>query len=571
MSRAAAWSRVRPLDASLSRRAPRARATSRRIAAHGFDARRGLRDAHALRLPRPRARGRAMRGWLTRRRASSAVQHARADLRRLRGRRLGPRVLECVDRRGQPAGSGRRDRAPPSTPRASSAAGRSSLHLGLPRGQQIPAGDNDAGAMRRSLETIAEAGAGRRRPPGARGDPERPLDAGGARSSLLERRSRARRRRRLPRLRPRAHAGAARRKPPKRSSGHVITTHVHDNDGRDDIHLVPFDGTIDWTATLMAMWQDRLRRAARSSRSPITATPPASCTRTVGARTRLQAILDDLAQPFGFTEWSADRSPNACTSTSKTSRSTKASPSRIKGWLANRRSSGKIHFLQVRDGSGFIQAVMSKAAVGDDAFTRGRSSLAGDRHRRARARCARTRARPAATRSTSRASTVVSAAQRLPDHAEGARRRLPDGSAPPVDSHRSASRRSCACATKSSTPCATTSTTAASSSPTRRSSRRRPARARRRSSRCSTSTTRRRTSRRAASSTTKPTRWRSAACTASARRSARRNRRRGATSPSSGWSSPRSPTRRSTTSSTLAEGPRRRGRRPRARAPRSAS
>jgi asparaginyl-tRNA synthetase len=42
----------------------------------------------------------------------------------------------------------------------------------------------------------------------------------------------------------------------------------------------------------------------------------------------------------------------------------------IKGWLSNRRSSGKIHFLQVRDGSGFIQAVMSKAAVGDELFQR---------------------------------------------------------------------------------------------------------------------------------------------------------------------------------------------------------
>jgi asparaginyl-tRNA synthetase len=40
----------------------------------------------------------------------------------------------------------------------------------------------------------------------------------------------------------------------------------------------------------------------------------------------------------------------------------------LRGWLANRRSSGKIHFLQIRDGSGFIQAVMSKAAVGDEAF-----------------------------------------------------------------------------------------------------------------------------------------------------------------------------------------------------------
>jgi asparaginyl-tRNA synthetase len=40
----------------------------------------------------------------------------------------------------------------------------------------------------------------------------------------------------------------------------------------------------------------------------------------------------------------------------------------IHGWLHNRRSSGKIHFLIVRDGTGFVQAVMSKAAVGDEAF-----------------------------------------------------------------------------------------------------------------------------------------------------------------------------------------------------------
>ena len=40
----------------------------------------------------------------------------------------------------------------------------------------------------------------------------------------------------------------------------------------------------------------------------------------------------------------------------------------IHGWLHNRRSSGKIHFLIVRDGTGFIQAVMSKAEVGEEAF-----------------------------------------------------------------------------------------------------------------------------------------------------------------------------------------------------------
>jgi len=40
----------------------------------------------------------------------------------------------------------------------------------------------------------------------------------------------------------------------------------------------------------------------------------------------------------------------------------------LRGWLHNRRSSGKIHFLTVRDGTGFIQAVMSKAAVGEEVF-----------------------------------------------------------------------------------------------------------------------------------------------------------------------------------------------------------
>jgi asparaginyl-tRNA synthetase len=40
----------------------------------------------------------------------------------------------------------------------------------------------------------------------------------------------------------------------------------------------------------------------------------------------------------------------------------------IKGWLHNRRSSGKIHFLILRDGSGFVQGVMSKAAVGEELF-----------------------------------------------------------------------------------------------------------------------------------------------------------------------------------------------------------
>jgi asparaginyl-tRNA synthetase len=43
---------------------------------------------------------------------------------------------------------------------------------------------------------------------------------------------------------------------------------------------------------------------------------------------------------------------------------------RLRGWLHNRRSSGKIHFLMLRDGTGFIQCVMSKKAVGDETFAK---------------------------------------------------------------------------------------------------------------------------------------------------------------------------------------------------------
>jgi asparaginyl-tRNA synthetase len=42
----------------------------------------------------------------------------------------------------------------------------------------------------------------------------------------------------------------------------------------------------------------------------------------------------------------------------------------LRGWLHARRSSGKIHFLIVRDGTGFIQAVMSRADVDEETFRR---------------------------------------------------------------------------------------------------------------------------------------------------------------------------------------------------------
>ncbi|HEY3381686.1 MAG TPA: sugar phosphate isomerase/epimerase family protein [Vicinamibacterales bacterium] len=35
--------------------------------------------------------------------------------------------------------------------------------------------------------------------------------------------------------------------------GEIVTTHVHDNGGKQDDHLVPFDGRIDWPTALMSL------------------------------------------------------------------------------------------------------------------------------------------------------------------------------------------------------------------------------------------------------------------------------------------------------------------------------
>src|SRR3989442_10887666 len=40
----------------------------------------------------------------------------------------------------------------------------------------------------------------------------------------------------------------------------------------------------------------------------------------------------------------------------------------LKGWLYNKRSSGKLHFLQVRDGTGGLQCVVFKGDVSPDEF-----------------------------------------------------------------------------------------------------------------------------------------------------------------------------------------------------------
>jgi sugar phosphate isomerase/epimerase len=172
------------------------------------------------------------------------------------------------------------------------------LHLGLPRGQTIPPGDNNAAAARRSAEALAEAAAARGlrlalevipndlSTPGALRTMIDELEAAGAGICLDF---------------GHAHMLGGAPEAIEALSGDIIATHVHDNRGVEDTHLVPFSGTIDWPASLMARWKVGYEGplvfeiADHGDAADV-------LRRTVGARARLQAILEDLAQPFDFRE-----------------------------------------------------------------------------------------------------------------------------------------------------------------------------------------------------------------------------------------------------------------------------
>lgn len=123
------------------------------------------------------------------------------------------------------------------------------VHLGMPSAEQVPPGDNQAAAARRSLEDIVALAA----EAGVRVAVEvipNALSGAAALVSLIE-----------DQLEgidvgiclDYGHAqlmgdlGDA----IETMSGHLWTTHVHDNGGRRDDHLVPFAGTIDWDAAMM--------------------------------------------------------------------------------------------------------------------------------------------------------------------------------------------------------------------------------------------------------------------------------------------------------------------------------
>lgn len=125
------------------------------------------------------------------------------------------------------------------------------VHAGIPRTRPEVPGENSRDGARRSLEALADAA----RPLGVRVAVEvlsNELSRPGSLVHLVE-----------VALEDtdvgicldvgHAHLGGDLGDAIETVSEHLLTVHVHDNRGRSDDHLLPFDGTIDWAAALTTL------------------------------------------------------------------------------------------------------------------------------------------------------------------------------------------------------------------------------------------------------------------------------------------------------------------------------
>jgi sugar phosphate isomerase/epimerase len=83
------------------------------------------------------------------------------------------------------------------------------------------------------------------------------------------------------------------------ASEYLVTTHIHDNRRQSDDHLVPFQGNINWAATIMAFekigYDGVLMYEVRNAKSPA-----AVLAKAVAARRRLEALMVDSSQLSAF-------------------------------------------------------------------------------------------------------------------------------------------------------------------------------------------------------------------------------------------------------------------------------
>ena len=123
------------------------------------------------------------------------------------------------------------------------------LHLGMPTVERVPPGDNQPAAARRSLEEIVDMAARVNVHVAVEVIPN-PLSSAAALARLIEEN--------LDGLDigvcldyGHAHLMGDLSEAVETVSGHLWTTHVHDNGGKRDEHLVPYAGNIDWDAAMM--------------------------------------------------------------------------------------------------------------------------------------------------------------------------------------------------------------------------------------------------------------------------------------------------------------------------------
>jgi sugar phosphate isomerase/epimerase len=173
------------------------------------------------------------------------------------------------------------------------------LHIGIPQGQPIGPDDNDPRSASRSLDAIVEASASAGVALALEVIPNSLSTAPaladwlasdhewGATGVCLDV--------------GHAHLTGGAAEAIELLSGHILTTHIHDNKGRADDHLVPFDGTIDWAATMMAFSKVGYAGPLMFE-LPDHGDAEAVLAAAVRARRRIGAILDDLAEPFAFEE-----------------------------------------------------------------------------------------------------------------------------------------------------------------------------------------------------------------------------------------------------------------------------
>ena len=76
-------------------------------------------------------------------------------------------------------------------------------------------------------------------------------------------------------------------------AGYLVTTHVHDNRGRNDDHLVPFDGVIDWATTLMTLQKVGYTGTLMMELAASAEGPAVTLARAARARQRLESVLGE--------------------------------------------------------------------------------------------------------------------------------------------------------------------------------------------------------------------------------------------------------------------------------------